>query len=59
ADEREEIARAVRSLHGYASGFAPPFALRAKTNSRTPEGILYEVNAGSFVARGGFRRDTF
>ena len=51
---------ALSQLEGYSSGFAPPYAVRAGTRSRTPEGILYRVEDGVFKAqRQAFTRDDF
>jgi hypothetical protein len=48
---------ALAGLTGYPSGFGPAYRVRPGTNARTPEGMLFGVEDGRFVARSGFLRD--
>jgi hypothetical protein len=41
----------------WSSGLAPAYETRSNTRSRTPEGVLFQVQSGAFVAQGDFRRD--
>lgn len=60
ATDGASLARAIeRDLFGYRNGFAPPYEVRPQTRARTPEGLLYRVESGAFVARSGFLRDPF
>lgn len=59
ADSSRATERAVAELDRYANGFAPPYKVREGTNSRTPEGLVYEVRRGALVAVSGFLRDPF
>lgn len=60
ATDGASLTRAIeRDLFGYRNGFAPPYEVRPQTRARTPEGLLYRVESGAFVARTGFLRDPF
>lgn len=48
------MADALRRLRGYENGFAPPYETRSGTNARIPDGLLYGVEDGRFVALSGF-----
>ncbi|MGH9021634.1 MAG: hypothetical protein ACRDV9_00785, partial [Acidimicrobiia bacterium] len=58
ADTPVELSAALEELAGHDLGTAPPYETRGGTRSRTPDGILFEVRSGAFVAQGEFRRDT-
>ena len=59
ADTPEEALTALEGMTGYDSGLAPPYETRPQTRSRTPEGVVFEVRSGAFVAQGTFRRDPY
>ncbi|MDQ3947089.1 MAG: ABC transporter substrate-binding protein, partial [Actinomycetota bacterium] len=59
ADTPEEALTALEGMAGYDSGLAPPYETRPQTRSRTPEGVVFEVRSGAFVAQGAFRRDPY
>jgi hypothetical protein len=50
---------ALDGLAGYTDTLRPPYQVRPGTTSRTPEGLLYTVRGGQFVAVGSFRTDSF
>jgi hypothetical protein len=50
---------ALEGLAGWSPGLAPAYETRPGTRSRTPEGVLFQVQSGAYVAQGGFRRDSF
>jgi hypothetical protein len=56
-DGPADMRAALGSLEGYANGFAPSYRTRAGSNARIPDGLLYELSGGIFVARSGFLRD--
>jgi hypothetical protein len=57
ADTPAELQSALEGLAGWSSGLAPAYETRPGTRSRTPEGVLFQVQSGAFVPQGGFRRD--
>jgi ABC-type branched-subunit amino acid transport system substrate-binding protein len=57
ADTPAELQTALEGLAGWSPGLAPPYETRPGTRSRTPEGVVLQVQSGAFVADGGFRRD--
>ncbi|HEV7863772.1 MAG TPA: ABC transporter substrate-binding protein [Acidimicrobiia bacterium] len=57
ADTPAEVQTALEGLAGWASGLAPAYTTRPGTRSRTPEGVVFQVQSGAFVADGGFRTD--
>ena len=59
ADTPAEVQAALEGLSGWSSGLAPPYETRPGTRSRTPEGVVFGVQSGAFVAQGGFRRDPY
>ncbi len=59
ADSASETVAALEGMAGYDSGLAPPYETRQETRSRTPEGVVFEVRSGAFVAQGTFRRDPY
>jgi hypothetical protein len=59
ADTPAEVQAALEGLSGWSSGLAPPYETRSGTRSRTPEGVVFQVQSGAFVAQGGFRRDPY
>jgi ABC-type branched-subunit amino acid transport system substrate-binding protein len=59
ADTPAEVHAALEGLTGWSSGLAPPYETRPGTRSRTPEGVVFGVQSGAFVAQGGFRRDPY
>ena len=59
ADTAAEVQTALDGLTGWSSGLAPPYETRPGTRSRTPEGVVFQVQSGAFVAQGGFRRDPY
>jgi ABC-type branched-subunit amino acid transport system substrate-binding protein len=59
ADTPAGLQAALEGLAGWSSGLAPPYETRPGTRSRTPEGVVFGVQSGAFVADGGFRRDPF
>jgi ABC-type branched-subunit amino acid transport system substrate-binding protein len=65
ADTPAELQSALEGLAGSGStpawspGLAPAYETRPGTRSRTPEGVLYQVQSGAYVAQGTFRRDSF
>ncbi len=59
ADTPAEVQAALGGLSGWSSGLAPPYETRPGTRSRTPEGVVFQVQSGDFVAQGGFRRDPY
>ena len=59
ADTPAGVQSALEGLAGWSSGLAPPYETRPGTRSRTPEGVLFQVQSGAFVAEGGFRRDPY
>lgn len=59
ADTPAEVQAALEGLGGWSSGLAPPYETRPGTRSRTPEGVVFGVQSGAFVAQGGFRRDPY
>jgi len=52
-----ELQAALRGLVGYGDGLRPPYQVRPGTNSRLPEGLLFDVQSGRLVAIGSFRTD--
>jgi hypothetical protein len=58
ADTPAELADALAALQGFDDGFAPAYATRAGTHSRTPEAIVLTATGGRFVPGNGFVRDT-
>ncbi|HEV7688774.1 MAG TPA: hypothetical protein VGQ80_19525, partial [Acidimicrobiia bacterium] len=54
-----ELQSALEGLAGWSPGLAPAYETRSGTRSRTPEGVLLQVQSGAYVAQGGFRRDSF
>jgi hypothetical protein len=59
ADTPAELQSALEGLAGWSSGLAPAYETRSGTRSRTPEGVLIQVESGAFVQQGGFRRDPY
>jgi substrate-binding family protein len=59
ADSPDETVAALEGMAGYDSGLAPPYETRPQTRSRTPEGVVFEVRSGAFIAQGTFRRDPY
>jgi hypothetical protein len=59
ADTPAEVQAALDGLTGWSSGLAPPYETRPGTRSRTPEGVVFQVQSQAFVAQGGFRRDPY
>ncbi|MDQ1515777.1 MAG: Periplasmic binding protein [Actinomycetota bacterium] len=59
ADTPAEMQSALEGLAGWSPGLAPAYETRPGTRSRTPEGVLFQVQSGAYVAQGGFRRDSF
>jgi ABC-type branched-subunit amino acid transport system substrate-binding protein len=59
AHTAEATLTALEGMAGYDSGLAPPYETRPQTRSRTPEGVVFEVRKGAFVAQGAFRRDPY
>jgi hypothetical protein len=59
ADTPAELQSALEGLAGWSPGLAPAYETRSGTRSRTPEGVLFQVQSGAYVAQGGFRRDSF
>ena len=59
ADSPAEMQTALEGLAGWSPGLAPPYETRPGTRSRTPEGVVLQVQSGAFVADGGFRRDPY
>jgi hypothetical protein len=59
ADTPAELQSALEGLVGWSPGLAPAYETRSGTRSRTPEGVLFQVQSGAYVAQGGFRRDSF
>jgi hypothetical protein len=57
ADTADDVTAALGRLDGYDPGLFPPYQTRGSSNARLPDGLLYQVRAGSFAAQGGFRRD--
>jgi len=57
ADTPAEVQAALEGLTGWSSGLAPAYETRPGTRSRTPEGVLLQVQSGAFIQQGGFRRD--
>jgi hypothetical protein len=57
ASTSTELQAALNGLTGYGDGLRPPYAVRAGTNSRTPEGVLFKPEGGHLVAAGSFRTD--
>lgn len=58
ADTPAEVQAALEGLSGWSSGLAPAYETRPGTRSRTPEGVLFQVQSGVFIQQGGFRRDS-
>jgi hypothetical protein len=54
-----QVQAGLEGLTGWSSGLAPPYETRPGTRSRTPEGIVLQVQSQAFVAQGGFRRDPY
>jgi hypothetical protein len=52
-----EVQAALEGLAGWSSGLAPTYETRPGTRSRTPEGVVYEAQSGTFNPQGGFRKD--
>jgi ABC-type branched-subunit amino acid transport system substrate-binding protein len=57
ADTPAEVQAALEGLAGWSSGLTPPYEVRPGTRARTPEGVLFRVQSGAFIAESGFRRD--
>jgi ABC-type branched-subunit amino acid transport system substrate-binding protein len=57
ADTPAEVQSALQGLTDWSSGLTPPYETRSGTRSRTPEGVLFQVQSGTFSPQGGFRRD--
>jgi hypothetical protein len=57
ADTAAGAQSALDRLPGYDGGIAPPYAVRAGTHSRTPEGFLLTVAHRAFTGQPGWRRD--
>ena len=55
----DAVTAALNGLIGFQDGFAPPYEVRPGTHSRTPEGLLYAIDAGTFSPVSDFRRDPF
>jgi hypothetical protein len=50
---------ALVALRGYSDALTAPYEVRPGTESRVPDGIVVEVQAGQFRQEGGFRTDPF
>ncbi|HET9770769.1 MAG TPA: ABC transporter substrate-binding protein [Acidimicrobiia bacterium] len=59
ADTPAELRAALEGLAGWSSGLAPAYETRPGTRARTPEGVLFQVQSGTWAAQGGFRRDPY
>jgi hypothetical protein len=59
ADTPAEVQAALEGLNGWSSGLAPPYETRPGTRSRTPEGVVFQVQSQALMAQGGFRRDPY
>ena len=59
ADTPAGVKTALEGLAGWSSGLAPPYETRPRTRSRTPEGVVFQVQSGAFTTDGQFRRDPF
>jgi ABC-type branched-subunit amino acid transport system substrate-binding protein len=59
ADTPAELQAALEGLTGWSPGLAPAYETRPGTRARTPEGVLFQVQSGTFVVQGGFRRDPY
>ena len=59
ADTPAEMQAALDGLAGWSSGLAPAYETRPGTRARTPEGVVFQVQAGALTPSGGFRRDQF
>jgi hypothetical protein len=59
ADTPAELQTALEGLAGWSSGLAPPYETRPGTRSRTPEGVLFQMQSGALAQQGGFRRDPY
>jgi hypothetical protein len=56
ADTATRVSAALAASNGYDSGWAPPYAVRAGTRSRTPEAVDLTPSGATFTS-GGFRQD--
>ncbi|HYT40572.1 MAG TPA: ABC transporter substrate-binding protein, partial [Acidimicrobiia bacterium] len=59
ADTPAELQSALEALTGWSPGLAPAYETRPGTRSRTPEGVLLQVQSGAFATDGAWRRDPF
>jgi ABC-type branched-subunit amino acid transport system substrate-binding protein len=59
ADTPAELQSALEGLAGWSSGLAPAYETRPGTRSRTPEGVLFQVQSSAFQPQGTWRRDSF
>lgn len=57
-DDSVKLAERLRSF-GFESGFFPTYAVRAETNSRTPEAVLVRPARDRLVSDPDFRTDPF
>ena len=52
-----EVQTALEQLAGWSSGLAPAYETRSGTRSRTPEGVVLQVQKGAFISDGSWRSD--
>jgi hypothetical protein len=57
ADTPAGVQTALEQLAGWSSGLAPPYETRPGTRSRTPEGVVLQVQNGAFTSDGSWQRD--
>jgi len=57
AETPAQLQTALEQLAGWSSGLAPPYETRPGTRSRTPEGVVLQVQNGAFTTDGSWRRD--
>ena len=57
ADTPAKVQTALEQLTGWSSGLAPPYETRPGTRSRTPEGVVLQVQNDAFTSDGSWHRD--
>jgi len=57
ADTPAGMQAALEQLRNWSSGLAPPYETRPGTRSRTPEGVVLQVQGGAFTTDGSWQSD--